>query len=119
MQLPNTLLGWIFLGLAAVATGSFAYGLRALIVYASINIHGVLWDQLKAAAATKVAALEQDPSLAGLASDDKKERAMVHIIDLAERMGLDVTVSEASDLIEEAVYLLQKVALPAVADALG
>lgn len=119
MELPNTILGWILLGLAAITTGCFAYSLRALIVYLSINVHGQLWDQLRIAAETKVKALEQDPSLGGLASEDKKERAMVYIINLADRMGLDVTVNEASDLIEEAVYMLQKVVLPAVDEALG
>ena len=118
MQLPSTILGWIMFGLAAITTGLLAYAVRALIVYVSVNCHSVLWEQLKSAAATKVAALEQDPSLAGLASEDKKERAMVYITTLAERLGIHITVSEASALIEEAVYQIQKVILPAAADAL-
>jgi hypothetical protein len=118
MELPNTILGWILMGCLAIVTGCVAYGLHALIIYLSVNIHGTLWDQLRIAAVTKVKALEQDPSLGGLASEDKKERAMVYVISLADKMGLNITVAEASDMIEEAVYMLQKNVLPAVESAL-
>lgn len=119
MELPNTLIGWIMLGLLALLTGSIAIGVRAAIFYLSVRVHNDLFDQLKKAVATKVAALEQDPSLGGLASDEKKERAMVYVINLADKFGIKININEASDLIEEAVYMLRHVALPAVGEALG
>jgi hypothetical protein len=118
MDLPTTLLGWILAGLMAVVVSCAALLVRAFIVYASVNIHNALFNQLKSWAATYVKALAQDPTLEGLASDEKKQRAIIWIVNKAEKLGIDLTISEASQLVEEAVWLLKNSSLPAIADAL-
>ena len=119
MELPTTLLGYLLLGLTIIITAISALGVRAIIAYSKANIQNDLFDRLSAWASTYVKALAQDPSLEGLASEEKKERAMFWIVSKAEELGITITTAEASQMIEEAVWLLKNSALPAVADALA
>ena len=119
MELPNTLLGWILLGLAAISTGALSLGCRAIIEYARTNIQNALLERLSGWAAVYVGALAQDPSLKGLASEEKKERAMLWLVSKAGELGVNVSEAEASSLIEQAVWILRNSSLPAIEDALG
>ena len=119
MELPITLTGWILLGLAAIGTALAATAARYGINYAQANIQNALFDRLCGWAQTYVAALAQDPSLKGLASEEKKERAMLWLVVKAGELGVEISENEASKLIEQAVWLLKNSALPAVEDALG
>lgn len=118
MDLPVSLIGWAMLAGVIAITSLTALGLRFGINYAQTNIENSLFDRLCAWARTYVTALAQDPSLEGLASEEKKERAMVWLMNKAAELGVEITHAEASKLIEQAVWMLKQVALPAVADAL-
>jgi hypothetical protein len=118
MELPVTLTGWIFLGLAAIVTAVVAIASRYGINLAQANIKNILFDRLCQWARTYVAALAQDPSLDGLASEEKKERAMFWLVSKAAELGIVVTEDEASKLIEEAVWILKNSTLPAIEAAL-
>lgn len=119
MELPVSLLGWIGLGLAAIITSLTAFGLNKGIGYLKENIKYAAFDALRKWAGTYVAALAQDPSLKGLASEEKKERAMVWIVNKAGDLGLAVSPAEASRLIEEAVWILRNSTLPEVSEELS
>jgi hypothetical protein len=118
MDLPVTLLGWLGLGCIIVITALTAIGVRRGIDFAKENIKHVLFTKLRMWAGTYVAALAQDPSLKGLASEEKKERAMLWLRMKADALGVELSVQEASLMIEQAVFLLKKV-LPGVADELS
>lgn len=117
-SLPTTLLGWIGAGIAAVATALTAIGGRSLIALAKAYLKNKAFDRLRSWAATYVRALAQSPDLEGLATDEKKERAMVWLVNKANDLGIELSPMEASQLIEEEVWFIKKVGLPAVADAL-
>jgi hypothetical protein len=119
MELPISLVGWTILAGTISVTALTAIGLRFAINYAQENTKNSLFDRLCQWARIYVAVLEQDPSLGGLASDEKKERAMLWLVTKAEELGIPLTADEASKLIENAVYLVKNVALPAVDEALG
>jgi hypothetical protein len=116
--LPTTLLGWIGAGIAAIATALTAFGGRSLFGILREHLKNVAFDKLRAWAATYVRSLAQSPDLEGLATEEKKERAMVWIVNKAEQLGVEIAPQEASHLIEEEVWLIKNVGLPAVADAL-
>ena len=63
-------------------------------------------------------ALEQDPSLGGLASEDKKERAMLWLAKAADQMGVQISTAEASRVIEQSVFLMKANVLPVIEEAL-
>ena len=75
-----------------------------------------IYDTLRGWAHTFVVALEQDPTLKGLASEEKKQQAVIWMLNAAEKAGIPLTPEEASNIVEEAVWLVKKIALPA-ADA--
>jgi hypothetical protein len=118
MELPITLMGWILLGLAAIVTAAVAIASGYGINIAQANIKNALFDRLCVWARTYVAALAQDPSLGGLASEEKKERAMFWLVCKAEELGVEISEDEASKLIEEAVWLLKNSTLPVLEKAL-
>ena len=118
MDLPVTLMGWILLGLAAIITATVAIASRHGIDLAQANIKNALFDRLCGWARTYVAALAQSPDLEGLASEEKKERAMFWLVTKAQAMGVEITEDEASKIIEEAVWLLKNSTLPAIENAL-
>lgn len=118
MELPVTLVGWAMLAGVAALTALSAIGLRFGINYTQANIKNDLFDRLCKWAGTYVTALAQDPSLEGLASEEKKEYAMLWLMNKAGELGIELSQGEASKLIEQAVWLLKNSALPGVAEAL-
>ena len=118
MELPVSLIGWLLLGCAIVITALTAYGLRFGINYAQVNIKNSLFDALCKRAQIYVMALEQDPSLGGLASEEKKERAMLWLAKAADQMGVQISTAEASRVIEQSVFLMKTNVLPVIEEAL-
>jgi hypothetical protein len=117
-ELPISLLNWILAGALAALSGAVGIGVKAGIAYIRLKTQGALFDMIRKWAYTYVAALQQDPTLKGLASEEKKERAMLWLVAKAEVLGITLTEGEASNLIEEAVYFVKEVVLDATVDAL-
>jgi hypothetical protein len=119
MQIPATLIGWLLLASVVLVTVGSTFGFRALANYTKDNIQSNAFTAIRKWAGTYVAALAQDPTLKGLASEEKKAQAVLWLVTKAEDFGILLTANEASLLVEEAVYLVKSVGLPAVASDLA
>jgi hypothetical protein len=119
MDLPTTLLGWLLLVLAIVASVGIAFAARFIVIYITSRLQSAAVDKLRKWALTSVRALMQSPDLEGLANEEKKERAMFWLANLAASLNINVTAHELSLMIEEAVWLVKNVTLPTVEDALS
>ena len=117
--LPITLINWLALGLLILITTLTALGLRPAIGFLRNHVNGRLYEILRRWAHTYVAALAQDPTLKGLASEEKKQQAVIWLVVKAKELGIALTEREASQIVEEAVYLVKKVTLPAAEDILN
>jgi Bacteriophage holin of superfamily 6 (Holin_LLH) len=116
--LPTTLLGWALLALTILPIALTAMGFKPAVAYLKDHVHGKAFDALRKWAFTYVAALAQDPTLKGLASEEKKQQAVIWLVYRAEQLGITLTEFEASNLVEEAVVLVKKITLPHLEDAL-
>jgi hypothetical protein len=119
MDTPSTLLGWLMLATVALVTVGFTYGFRGLMTYTKDNLQSNAFTAIRKWAGTYVAALAQDPYLKGLASDEKKEQAVIWLVAKAASFGILLTSQEAGLLVEEAVYLVKSVGLPAATSDLS
>jgi superfamily 6 holin (LLH) len=117
-QLPTTLLGWVSLALAILPIVVTAMSFKPVTAYLKDHINGKAFGILRTWAHTYVAALEQDPTLKGMASEEKKQQAVIWLVWRANQLGIELTAFEASNLVEEAVYMVKKVVLPAADAAL-
>ena len=102
-----------------VADGCHRFDHRAAFTNnRNADINARLFEILRKWAYTYVAALAQDPTLKGLASEEKKQQAVIWLVIKAKELGISLTEREASQIIEEAVYLVKKVTLPTAEDIL-
>ena len=118
-SLPITLINWLVLGLLAVIAAITAIGFRPSVAFIRAHINAKLFGILRKWAYTYVAALEQDPTLKGLASDEKKQQAIIWLVIKAKELRIHLTEREASQIVEEAVYLVKHVVLPTAKDILS
>jgi hypothetical protein len=118
-QLPTTLIGWLLLAALIIPIAITVIGFRPAVSYLRNHLHGNAFEILRKWAYTYVAALAQDPTLKGLASEEKKQQAVIWLVVRAKGLGIDLTEREASNLVEEAVYLVKNVALPNLKDTLA
>lgn len=115
---PETLIQWITLGIMSTFTALISLSYKQIVAFAKAKIHSGIFDFLRKWAHTYVTALMQDPTLKGLASEEKKQMAMIWLINKAEQYGIKLSTDEASKIIEQAVYLAKSVVLAAAEDAL-
>jgi hypothetical protein len=118
LPLPLTLLNWLAFALLAAVAALTALGFRPAVAFIKAHINARLYEILRKWAYTYVAALAQDPTLKGLASEEKKQQAVIWLVIKAKELGISLTEREASQIIEEAVYLVKKVMLPTAEDIL-
>jgi hypothetical protein len=107
--LPITILNWLVLGVLAIIAAVTAIGFRPAAAFIKAHINAKLFGILRKWAYTYVAALEQDPTLKGLASEEKKQQAVIWLVIKAKQLGISLTEREASQIVEEAVYLVKHV----------
>jgi hypothetical protein len=119
MEIPSTLIGLIGLAFIALVTAGGAFGFRVVMNYIKDNVQSNAFTAIRKWAGTYVAALAQDPYLKGIASEEKKEQAVLWLVTKAEGFGISLSAHEASLLVEEAVWLLKNTGLPAVASDLS
>jgi len=117
--LPLTLINWLALGLLILITAVTAIGFRPAVAFIKAHINAKLFGILRKWAYTYVAALEQNPTLKGLASDEKKQQAIIWLVIKAKELRINLTEREASQIVEEAVYLVKHVVLPIAKDILS
>src|SRR4051812_11041019 len=97
-HLPTTLLGWASLALTILPIALTAMGFKPFVAFAKSHIRAGAFEALRKWAHTYVAALEQDPTLKGLASEEKKRQAVIWLVYRAEQLGIPLTEFEASNL---------------------
>jgi hypothetical protein len=119
LPLPITLINWLIFAIAAAITALTAIGFKPAVKFLKAHAHGRVFEVLRKWAYTYVSALAQDPSLKGLASEEKKQQAMLWLVIKSKQLGIELSEMEASNLVEEAVYLVKKVTLPQLEDALA
>jgi hypothetical protein len=117
-QLPQTLLGWLGLAAIIIPIAITAMGFRPAVAFLKNHMNDQLFGILRKWAYTYVAALAQDPTLKGLASEAKKQQAVIWLVYKAKELGIALTEQEASQMVEEAVYLVKSISLPRLEDAL-
>ncbi|HLO27899.1 MAG TPA: phage holin, LLH family [Anaerolineales bacterium] len=117
--LPISLINWLLLAALIAITTLTAFSFKPAMNYLKLHLHGKAFDTLRNWAYTYVAALAQDPSLRGLASEEKKQQAMLWLVIQAEKLGITLSEAEASNLVEEAVYLVKNVGLKNLEEALA
>ena len=99
--LPLTLINWPVLGLLAIVAAVTANGFRPTVAFVKAHINAKLFDILRKWVYTYVAALEQDPTLKGLASEEQKQQAVIWLVIKAKGLGINLSGSEASQIVEE------------------
>ena len=119
LPLPITLFNWLAFALLAAAAALTALGFRPAVAFIRAHINARLFETLRKWAYTYVAALAQDPTLKGLASEEKKQQAVIWLVIKAKELGISLTEREASQIVEEAVYLVKHVVLPTAKDILS
>jgi curli biogenesis system outer membrane secretion channel CsgG len=85
-----------------------AYGATLARQYVASKTSETSFAFLKAQAATAVKWLEQSPAFTGAEGAQKKETAVVLIMQIAEKAGIPMTTELADQLIEEAVFDLKQ-----------
>lgn len=115
---PQTLNEWIGLALMILPLALTAIAFRPAVAYLKNHVNARMFETLRGWAYTYVAALKQDPSLKGLASEAKKQQAVIWLVYKAKSLGITLTEQEASNLVEEAVYLVRSIGLDYLEDAL-
>jgi hypothetical protein len=116
--LPTTLIGWAGLALIILPLALTALGFKPVVAFLKAHAKANVFEFLRKRAFNAVAALEQDPTLAGLASEEKKQQAVIWLVIEANKLGIHLSEQEASNLVEEAVYLVKNVSLKNMKDAL-
>jgi hypothetical protein len=119
LTLPVSLIGWLLLAILVVITAVPAFAFKPVMNYVRAHVNSKMFELLRKWAYTNVAALMQDPTLKGLASEEKKQLAILWLMKKAEQFKISLTVEEASNLVEEAVYLLKSISLPELEDSLA
>jgi uncharacterized membrane protein len=116
--LPQTLNEWIGLAVMILPLALTALGFKPAVAYLKAHMRSGLFEFLRKHAYGFVAALEQDPTLKGLANEEKKQQAVIWLAIKAKSLGITLTEDEASNLVEEAVYLIKNVGLKNLKDVL-
>ena len=111
LPLPISLINWIGFAIIAGVFALTAIGFKPLIAFIKANLNAKIYGLLRSWALTYVTALYQDPTLKGLASEEKKQRAMFWLLTQAQKASIPLSTDEASNLIEEAVYLTKSIVL--------
>jgi len=117
-NLPATLNEWIALALMILPIAITAVGFKPAVRYLKNHINARLFEILRKWALTYVSALMQDPTLKGLASEQKKQQAIIWLAYKAKELGITLSGREASNIVEEAVYLVKSLGLERLEDAL-
>ena len=118
LTLPVSLSGWLLFGILCAVIGITALSFKPIVAYIKANANAKVFDVIRRWARQHVAALEQDPTLKGLASEAKKQQAIIWLVNKAVELNIPLTVEDASNFVEEAVYMIKKVALPELGEAL-
>ena len=116
--LPTSLINWLLLAALIIPIAITALSFKPAVRYLKAHINGRIFEILRQRAHMYVASLEQDPTLGGLANEEKKQQAVIWLVVFAARLGIKLSEQDASNLVEEAVYLVKKVTLPAAEDVL-
>src|SRR5512147_2326009 len=103
-QLPISLINWLLFALLAAGVALTALSFRPVVNYIKAHVQGKVFELLRKYSYNYVAALEQDPTLNGLASEEKKQLAVLWLMTTAEKLHFALTEPAASNLVEEAVY---------------
>ena len=116
--LPISLINWIVLAILIFIVGVTGLTFAPIVRFVRSRIKEGLFQHLRKWAYTYVAALAQDPTLKGLASEEKKQQAVIWLVIKAEELGIELSEREASQIVEEAVYLVKNVTLERLEDIL-
>lgn len=116
--LPLTIINWLLLAILIIPIAITAFGFKPAVDFLKNHISDRMFAILRKWAYTYVAALAQDPTLKCLASEAKKQQAVIWLVYKAKELGITLTEQEASQLVEEAVYLVKSISLPKLEDAL-
>ena len=102
-ELVNQLIYLIFTALLAALTSAIGLGLHKFNAYVNARIGPANLDYLKGLSATIVRALEQSPAYRDFDGTQKKEAAILQLVELAAKYGIPVSQETISSLIEEEV----------------
>jgi hypothetical protein len=107
MTFPDTLNGWAMFGLLITVIALGFTLLRSANAKLKSSVGDGVYEELRSRAKTIVAALAQDPILAQLENAEKKQRAMLWLMNFASGAGIELSDGDANALVEEAVFLVK------------
>ena len=113
-EFTNLVLVPVLIILIGVVTFLTAKALPAVNEYLRTKVGAAIYDGLKARVLTFVSALAQDPAWSSYEGSEKKQRAILWLVDYAEDIGVPLPEALAEKLVEEAYLAIKDKIVPVI-----